>query len=240
MYAIRGKNKKDDKMSRILIIEDEPEMANGLKDNFEFDGHEVFIAPDGETGKNKALDQNPDLIILDIMLPKKSGFDVCKELRSEGITTPIIMLTARGQEIDKVLGLELGADDYITKPFSVRELLARVKAVLRRYSDRQESKDSLLQIGRLKIDPLHYYAEDEQGEVELTHKEFEILKFFIENKGKTISRDQLLDNVWGYEVYPTSRTVDNHILHLRKKIEYNPENPRHLLTVHGIGYKYIE
>lgn len=227
-------------MSRILIIEDEPEMADGLKDNFEFDGHDVLIAEDGEIGKNMALDKDPDLIILDIMLPKKSGFDLCKELRSEGIKTPIIMLTARGQEIDKVLGLELGADDYITKPFSVRELLARVKAVLRRYSDKIESKGSVLQIGRLKIDLNRYHAEDEKGEVELTHKEFEIIKYFIQNKGKMISRDQLLDDVWGYEVYPTSRTVDNHILHLRKKIEYNPENPRHFLTVHGIGYKYVE
>jgi DNA-binding response OmpR family regulator len=227
-------------MAHILIVEDEPEMANGLKDNFEFDGHMVSIAQDGEIGKEMAINGTFDLIILDIMLPKKSGFDLCKEIRSGGISTPVIMLTARGQEIDKVLGLELGADDYITKPFSVRELLARVKAVLRRYTDKTESGKSMHEMGRLKIDFQHFYAEDEQGEVELTHKEFELLKYFIRNTGKTISRDQMLDNVWGYEVYPTSRTVDNYILHLRKKIEYNPERPRHLLTVHGIGYKYIE
>jgi DNA-binding response OmpR family regulator len=227
-------------MARILIVEDEREMAAGLKDNFEFDGHTVYIAEDGEIGLDMALSEKPDLIILDVMLPKKSGYDVCKEIRARKLTTPIIMLTARGQEIDKILGLELGADDYMTKPFSVRELLARVKAVLRRSEHDVKDISETQKIGKITVDFQHYEATDENGKVEFSHKEFEILKYFLANRGKTISRDQLLDDVWGYEAFPTSRTVDNHILKLRKKIETDPARPRHILTVHGIGYKYID
>ena len=227
-------------MARILIVEDEREMAAGLKDNFEFDGHTVYIAEDGEIGLDMALSEKPDLIILDVMLPKKSGYDVCKEIRAQKLTTPIIMLTARGQEIDKILGLELGADDYMTKPFSVRELLARVKAVLRRSEHDDKDIAEKQKIGKITVDFQHYEASDENGKVEFSHKEFEILKYFLANRGKTISRDQLLDDVWGYEAFPTSRTVDNHILKLRKKIETDPARPRHILTVHGIGYKYID
>lgn len=227
-------------MARILIVEDEQDMAFGLKDNFEFDGHDVLIASDGEEALKMAQQDNPDLIILDIMLPKKSGLDVCKELRAEGRKLPIIMLTARGQEVDKILGLELGADDYITKPFSIRELLARVKAVLRR-SERNESEEpNQHQFGKIRVDFDHYTAWDESGHVDMTYKEFEILRFFLENKNRTISRDELLDKVWGYEIYPTSRTVDNHIVKLRKKIENDPMKPKHIITVYGIGYKYIE
>jgi len=226
-------------MPHILIIEDEEEMALGLKDNLEYEGHEVSIAEDGETGLQMALDNPPDLIILDIMLPKKSGYDVCKELRARKVITPIIMLTSRGQEIDKVLGLELGADDYITKPFSVRELLARIHAVLRRtVSDTDEGE--ICRIGGLFIDFVHYTAKNEKGEVKLTHKEFELLKYFWQHKGHSISRDELIENVWGYDAYPTSRTVDNHIVKIRKIIETDPSHPRHILTVHGIGYKYVE
>jgi DNA-binding response OmpR family regulator len=224
-------------MSRILIIEDEEEMALGLKDNLEFEGHEVDLAGDGELGLKKALEYQADLIILDVMLPKKSGFDICKELRSKNIKTPIIMLTARGDEIDKILGLELGADDYLTKPFSVRELLARVKAVLRRTPD---TECHVVAIGKIEVDFNHYVAKENNTEIEMTHKEFEILKYFIERKAQTVNRDQLINDVWGYEAYPTSRTVDNHILKLRKKIETDPANPKHILTVHGIGYKYIQ
>ncbi|HOT96568.1 MAG TPA: response regulator transcription factor [bacterium] len=224
-------------MAKILIIEDEPEMARGLRDNFEFDGHTVAVAADGEEGLKRALEPGIDLIILDVMLPKKSGLDVCRELRAARHTTPVIMLTARGQEIDKVLGLELGADDYITKPFSVRELLARVKAVLRRTGGQGESAP--VQMGRLTLDFASYHAEDATGEVELTHKEFEILKYLHQHKGETISREQLLTEVWGYEASPTSRTVDNHMLLLRKKLEEDAEHPRHILTVHRVGYKYI-
>lgn len=227
-------------MARILIIEDEIEMVQGLKDNFEFDGHEVAIASDGEKGLEMALTVSPQLIILDIMLPKISGFDVCKAIRHKGLATPIIMLTARGQEIDKVLGLELGADDYITKPFSVRELLARVKAVLRRYEDFSTSIPAQFnQIGKLKVDFAQYRAMDERSEVELSHKEFEILKFLLIHKGQTVSRDQLLNEIWGYEAFPTTRTVDNFIVKLRKRIEDDPDHPRHIITVYGIGYKLL-
>jgi DNA-binding response OmpR family regulator len=226
-------------MARILIVEDEKEMALGLKDNFEFDGDQVFIASNGIEGAEMARSVKPDLVILDVMLPGKSGFDVLKGLRSENITTPVIMLTARGQEIDKVLGLELGADDYITKPFSVRELLARVKAILRRTAG-QVSPALLQTMGRLEVDFEHYTARDTTGEVQLTHKEFELLKYFLEHRGKVVSRDELLDRVWGYDEYPTTRTVDNYVARLRKRIESDPEHPRHILTVHGTGYKYIE
>jgi DNA-binding response OmpR family regulator len=225
-------------MAKVLIVEDEHEMAMGLKDNFEFDGHTVLIANDGEAGFQLAYSEKPDLMILDVMLPKKSGLDVLKELRAKEYNLPIIMLTARGQEIDKVLGLELGADDYMTKPFSVRELLARAKAVLRRSAGNQfHSKHKM---GKLTLDFEHYVAKDDNGDVELSLKEFEILKTLLEHKGQTITRDQLLDKVWGYDVYPTSRTVDNHMVKLRKKVEENPGRPKHILSVHGIGYKYIE
>jgi len=227
-------------MARILIVEDEAEMARGLRDNFEFDGHEVMIAGDGETGLQMAIEDSPQLIILDVMLPKKSGFDVCKELRARGLSTPVIMLTARGQEIDRVLGLEIGADDYITKPFSIRELLARVKAVLRRSTNDNRTPAAVYRIGKLKVDLERYAAEDERGSVELTHREFEILKYFLEHKGEVATRDELLDEVWGYDHYPTSRTVDNFIVKLRKKIEADPRHPRHILSVHGVGYKFIE
>ena len=226
-------------MPKILIIEDEPEMLMGLQDNFEFEGYEVITASDGVAGLEAALSENADLIILDIMLPEKSGFDVCKELRAKNIDTPIIMLTAKGQEIDKVLGLEMGADDYMTKPFSVRELLARVKAVLRRYKHNQKSMSKYI-LGNVEIDFDKYIAHKDNVDLNFTHKEFEILKYFIQHRGETISREKLLDDVWGYEAYPTSRTVDNHILKLRQKIEKDPAHPRHILTVHGIGYKFID
>ena len=226
-------------MNKILIVEDEPDMLMGLEDNFQFEGYEVISAKDGEDGLDKALNNKPDLIILDLMLPKKSGFDVCKELRAKGSKIPIIMLTARGQEIDKILGLELGADDYLTKPFSVRELLARVKAVLRRYEKPQESQQEKISLGDIEIDFQHYSAKKGNDNLNFTHKEFEILKYFLQRKGQTISRAQLLDDVWGYEAYPTSRTVDNHILKLRQKIEPDPAHPTFILTVHGIGYKFI-
>jgi len=225
-------------MSRILIIEDEKDMAAGLRDNLELEGHDVIIAEDGVNGLRLAIEKQPHLIILDIMLPGQSGFDVCKELRARDLDTPIIMLTARGEEIDKVLGLELGADDYVTKPFSLRELLARVKAVLRRYQS-EEPAEKFRQFGTVFIDFERYIARDERGEIEMTHKEFELLKYFFAHKEQTVSRDDLITKVWGYDAYPTSRTVDNFILKLRKKIEPNPARPVHILTVHGIGYKFI-
>ena len=227
-------------MAQILIIEDEIEMAQGLKDNLEYEGFQVSLAHDGETGLELALEESPDLILLDIMLPLKSGFDVCKQLRTKNTTIPIIMLTARGQEIDKVLGLELGADDYITKPFSLRELLARIHAVLRRVSEKESKlSDAVQKMGKLIVDFNRYSAKDEKGDVTLTHKEFEMLKFFRQHRGEAISREILIEKVWGLDVFPTTRTVDNHIAKLRKKIEPDPSRPQHILTVHGIGYKFI-
>ena len=226
-------------MTRILIVEDEPDMAAGLKDNLEFEGYSVEIAPDGEIGLELARMNHYDLILLDVMLPKMSGFDLCKSLRNDDIKIPVIMLTAKGQEIDKVLGLELGADDYITKPFGLRELSARIKAVLRRSNQPDSPDGNMVAMGNLRIDFEHYIAEGPEGPVELTHKELEILKHFHTHENETVSRDDLLNKVWGYEVFPVSRTVDNFILNLRKKLESDPSHPKHILTVHGIGYKYI-
>jgi DNA-binding response OmpR family regulator len=225
-------------MSRILVIEDEAEMANGLKDNFEYDGDEVSVASDGESGLAAARERTPDIIILDVMLPGMSGFDVCRKLRSEGNTTPILMLTARGQEIDKVLGLELGADDYMTKPFSIRELLARVRAILRRTGG--SSPGGECRMGRLVLDFDRHVAHDDHGEVGLTHKEFELLKYLYTHRGDTVARDHLLQHVWGYETFPTTRTVDTFIARVRKRVEPDPNRPRHILTAHGIGYKFVE
>ena len=226
-------------MARILIVEDEVEMGKGLKDAMEFEGYETETANDGETGLEFALNGNFDLIVLDLMLPRKSGFDVCREIRNRKINVPILMVTARGEEIDKVLGLELGADDYITKPFSLRELLARVKALLRRYLDSERSLADRTTIGSITVDFEHYSVTDSRGKVEFTIKEFDILKYLVQHHGETVSREKLMESVWGYDEAPTSRTVDNHILRLRKKIESDPANPVHILTVHGIGYKYI-
>lgn len=223
-------------MASILIIEDEPAMQLGLKDNLEVDNHNVDTSSDGEDGLQKLKSGKYDLALLDVMLPKLSGFDVCKAARTAGIDTPIILLTARGEEIDKIVGLELGADDYITKPFSVRELLARIKAILRRS---QSSDSSKINIGRLTIDFSSFQCEENGAEVKLSHKEFEILAFLVKNKNKVVSRYDLLENVWGYEEQITTRTVDNFIVRLRQKIEVNPNQPKIILTVHGAGYKMI-
>lgn len=228
-------------MARILIVEDEPAMRMGLKDNFEFEGYEVEMAVDGQEGLDKVNGGRFDLIILDVMMPKMSGFDVCKALRKMGIMTPIIFLTAKSEEIDKVLGLELGADDYLTKPFSLRELLARVKAILRRVDSQTGSKSSQgqIQLGRLSVDLDQYTATLAGEAVRMSHKEYEILQFLIEKKNEVVSRYDLLNKVWGYESQPTTRTVDNFILRLRQRIEENPNDPKVILTVHGVGYKMI-
>ncbi len=226
-------------MANILIVEDEEQMRLGLRDNLEFEDYKVDMAADGDEGLEKILNNSYDLILLDVMLPKKSGFDICKEVRSKDIKTPILMLTAKGEEIDKVLGLELGADDYITKPFSLRELLARIKAVLRR-SDGSTRSIKKVRIGKLSVNFSTYEAYDEDEVIPMSHKEFEILKYLWEHKNETIERDTLLNEIWGYEDMTTTRTVDNFILKLRQKTEDDPANPKHILTVHGIGYKYIE
>jgi DNA-binding response OmpR family regulator len=226
-------------VSKILIIEDEPDMVLGLKDNFEFEGYEVQTAADGAAGLERARAQKPDLVILDIMLPKLSGLEVCKTLRSEGFEAPIIMLTARGQEIDKVVGLELGADDYVTKPFSIRELLARVRAILRR-TDGAKKRLSRYRFADLELDFETYRAKKGGEPLDMSPREFELLRYLIERKGETVSRDRLLEDVWGYESYPSTRTVDTHIAKLRAKIGDSGSEPRHILTIHGMGYKFVD
>lgn len=222
---------------KILIIEDEPDMVMGLKDNLTYEGYVVITSTTGLEGLGKAQMENPDLIILDLMLPDVDGLDVCKKLRDNKINIPVIMLTARGQEIDKVIGLEAGADDYITKPFGIGELLARIRAILRRQERRKGI--GIYRFSDIEIDFVHYQATKGGKCIELTPREFEIMKLLIENKDFTVSRERMLDEVWGYKVFPTTRTVDNHILKLRKKIEDDPHNPRHILTIHGKGYKFI-
>lgn len=224
--------------ARILIAEDEPNMRLGLKDNLEFESYEVELAIDGKQALEKARAGNYNLILLDVMMPEMSGFDVCKRLRKEEIDTPIIFLTAKGEEIDKVLGLELGADDYIIKPFSLRELLARVKAVLRR-TETVAANESVLTIGSITFDFQRYEAFENGEPVKLSHKEFEIVHHLWENRNTVVSRDQLLKEVWNYENQPTTRTVDNFILKIRQKIEENPNSPKYILTVHGAGYKMV-
>lgn len=226
--------------TRLLIIEDEPAMQLGLKDNLELEGYQVDIASDGEDGLSKLKTGTYHLVLLDVMLPKLSGFDVCKSARAAGISTPIILLTAKGEEIDKVVGLELGADDYITKPFSLRELLARVKAILRRSQSVAVAKEeSKITIGRLVIDFVLFQTEQDGVEIKLSHKETEILSYLHKNKNRVVSRYDLLENVWGYEEQITTRTVDNFIVRLRQKVEINPNQPKIILTVHGSGYKLV-
>ncbi len=238
MSRLGSENPGDIALPKILIIEDEPDMALGLRNNFEYEGYEVFTAADGEEGLNLALRMRPDLILLDLMLPKLSGLDVCRQLRSRSAQTPIIMLTARGQEIDKVIGLEIGADDYVTKPFGLRELLARVHVQLRRKSI-QETESGTYRFGETEINFTGHQAFRKGKQLELSAREFELMKYFVAHRGETITRDQLLDEVWGYDNFPLTRTVDNHIARLRQKIEENPAEPQYVITVHRIGYKFI-
>lgn len=224
-------------MTKILIVEDEPKMVAGLRDNFEYEGYEVLTAHDGIEGLERALATSPDLIVLDVMMPKMSGLDVCRQLKMKRPSIPIIMLTARGQEVDKVVGLELGADDYVTKPFSIRELLARVKAVLRRSHALPQDQDRH-SFGDVEVD-MHACRVTKDGmHVEFTTKEYELLKYFLCHPGQSLSRERLLGEVWGYEVQTNTRTVDAHLVRLRQKLEPNPEQPRFFLTVHGTGYKF--
>jgi len=231
------KNKMD-RRTRILIIEDEPAMVSGLRDNFEYEGYDVISAGDGLAGLERALSDDPDLVVLDVMMPRMSGLDVCKQLKAKLPSMPIIMLTARGQEIDKVVGLELGADDYVTKPFSIRELIARVKAVLRRVSQPPAAPE-VYRFNDVEVNIRGNEVRRAGAPVELSAKEFALLAYFISHPAETLSRDRLLDEVWGYDNYPNTRTVDTHILRLRQKLEPNPEEPRFILTVHGIGYKFV-
>ena len=224
--------------AKILIVEDEPNMVAGLRDNFEFEGYTVITARDGVEGLQRALDESPDLVVLDVMMPRMSGLEVCKQLRAKRGSIPIIMLTARGQEVDKVVGLELGADDYVTKPFSIRELLARVKAVLRRTAVVPKDLDQHA-FADIEVDLKRCRVLKSGKVIDVSSKEFELLKYFICHSGEILSRDRLLEEVWGYDNYPTTRTVDTHLVRLRQKLEPDPEQPQYFLTVHGTGYRFV-
>lgn len=224
-------------MHKILVVEDDRNILRGLVDNLEMEGYKVVTASDGEAALKKAKEAAPDLIILDIMMPKMNGFEVCKQLKAKGSAVPIIILSAKAQESDKVLGLELGADDYVTKPFSPRELLVRVKAVLRRAGAPAKVKD-VYDLGDIRIDFNKYLIYKEGKEERLTAAEYKILKLLIANSGEPVSRHTILAEIWGEDV--TSRTVDTHIWSLREKMEEVPGSPKHIVTVHRIGYKFIE
>jgi DNA-binding response OmpR family regulator len=223
-------------MSRILIIEDELPMRTALQDVLEAEGYRALAAADGASGLARAIAEKPDLILLDIMMPKLDGYAVCAELRRLSNPVPILMLTAKGQVEDRVAGLDVGADDYLVKPFSTEELLARVRALLRR-SQRQTKAPAMLTLGEVRIDLVKQTALRGRKALHLTAKEFAMLRLMAGSPGEPISRERFLDAVWGYTAFPTTRTVDNHIASLRGKIERNPDEPRWIKTVHGVGYK---
>ena len=224
---------------RVLIVEDDPAMLRGLKDNFQYEGYTVRTAADGEAGLQAALDGKPDLIVLDVMLPKINGYEVCRLLRKAGLEAPIVMLTAKGQESDIVLGLNLGADDYVTKPFSIRELLARAGAFLRR---RRQPKEDLLRFGEFRLDcasrRLLRAGKGRQAEIPLTPKEFDLLEFFLRRAGRALTREEILKRVWGFSVFVTARSVDRCVNTLRGKIEADAAAPRFVQTVRQIGYRF--
>jgi two-component system, OmpR family, alkaline phosphatase synthesis response regulator PhoP len=224
---------------RILLVEDEAGLILTLTDRLRNEGFEVTSATDGEQGLSFALSESFDLIILDVMLPKKNGLDVCRDLRQKNITTPILMLTAKGETIDKVLGLKLGADDYLTKPFEVMELLARIEALLRRSPQLANNSPDAFRFGDVQIDFRRAEVSKNSQPVELSAIEFKLLQFLVENRGAVHSRDKLLDEVWGYDAMPTTRTVDVHVAWLRQKLEPNPKHPQYIQTVHGLGYKFV-
>ena len=226
-------------VSRILVIEDDPAISRGLADNLRFESHDVLTAGDGEEGYRLIRERAPDLVVLDVMLPKLGGYELCRKIRAEGSAVPILMLTARSDETDRVLGLDLGADDYVTKPFSIREVLARVRALLRRaHPPRPEIPE--LRRGDVVVDFKRYEATKRGQRVEMTRKEFGLLRLLASRAGEVLTRDELLDEVWGYETTPTTRTVDNHIASLRAKLEDDPSHPQHLITMHGVGYKWVD
>lgn len=225
-------------MPRILLIEDEAGLAEALEYQLERNGYSVDRAGDGSTGLDRFRTTGPDLVLLDLMLPALSGEDVCRAIRAES-DVPIVMLTAKGDEIDRVLGLELGADDYVTKPFSTRELLARIKAILRRTERRTEDGGAVLEAGDIRLDRDRFEVSVEGRQVRLTPKEFELLEYLMENQGRALTRDSLIERVWGEDYFGDTRTLDVHIKRVRAKTERDPSAPRHLLTVRGIGYKFV-
>jgi len=225
-------------MKKILIIEDEVNMIEGLRFNLEARDYTVIASQDGETGLKRAVEEQPDLIILDLMLPGINGYEVCKKLKGSNPEIPIVMLTAKSQESDIITGLDLGADDYITKPFSILELLARINAMLRRSGTNSTIPD-LFQFGNIEINFCKYEASKHGKTLKLSPREYEILRYLVEKKGEVVTRDDLLNQVWGYESFPYTRTIDAHIATLRKKIEDRPEEPEMIITIHGKGYKFL-
>ena len=223
-------------MHRILVVEDEPAIALGLEDDLRMEGYQVEVANDGDTGSRRGQEGTFDLIILDVMLPKKDGFEVCREVRRAGVRIPILMLTAKAREAEKVMGFELGADDYVTKPFGTRELRARIKALLRRATGEVET-DSV-QFGDVEVDFARGEVRRHGEAVDLTPIEFKLLGLFVRARGRVLSRDHLIDGVWGKDTYTSARIVDNHIANLRRKIEDDPADPRYLKNVRGLGYRF--
>lgn len=226
-------------MKKILIIEDDPALLTGLSESLTSEQYSVTKAEEGQKGYTLASQNDFDLILLDLILPLKDGFEVCRDLRKEGKNTPIIMLTSKNEEIDKVLGLEMGADDYMTKPFSLKELLARIKALLRRAQPAEPGVEKY-SFGNVTMNFKKMEIEKNGSPVKLSATEYKILKYFVEHEGEVITRDKFLDDVWGYDAFPTTRTVDNYILSIRKKIEDDPASPEHIVTVHTAGYKFIQ
>jgi two-component system alkaline phosphatase synthesis response regulator PhoP len=225
-------------MRKVLIVEDDEAMSVALRDGFTYEGYAVTVAKDGEAGLHLATTAGPDLILLDVMLPKMTGLDVCRKLRTDGSGVPIIMLTARGQEIDKVLGLKLGADDYVTKPFGFMELMARVEALLRRASGKSGGRAETYRFGEVQVDFKKAEVRRKGKQIEMSARELRLLQYFIEHRGEVIPRERLLDEVWGYDETPMTRTVDMHVAKLRKKLEGRASHPEFLVTVHGMGYKF--
>jgi two-component system alkaline phosphatase synthesis response regulator PhoP len=224
--------------ARLLLIEDEPGLVMTLSDRLAAEGYDVQSATDGETGLTRAASEHFQIIVLDGMLPRRDGFDVCRSLRQRGIPTPILMLTARGQVVDRVVGLKLGADDYLTKPFEMAELLARLEALLRRAPRPQATPGGTFQFGDVHVDFRKAEVTRGGSPIDLSAREFKLLCYFIEHRGATLSRDELLNEVWGYNAMPSTRTVDVHVAWLRQKVEVSPRKPQFIHTIHGLGYKF--
>jgi DNA-binding response OmpR family regulator len=225
-------------MTKVLIVEDDPGILRTVADNLKFESYEVVTAVDGETAYKLQQGRHHDLIILDLMLPLMSGLELCRKLRAEGDQVPILMLTARSEEADRVRGLDLGADDYVTKPFSVPELMARIRALLRRASS-SAALPAMLRFGQVEVDFKKYAARRRGKPIEMTRKEFDLLRFLASREDTVVTRDELLNKVWGFDSYPVTRTVDNHVASLRAKLEADPARPVYIQTVHGVGYKFV-
>ena len=225
-------------MTRVLVVEDDPGILRTVSDNLKFEKYDVITAMDGETAYKLQQTHRPDLIVLDLMLPRMGGLELCRRLRADGDQVPILMLTARSEESDRVLGLDLGADDYVTKPFSVPELMARIRALLRRSSS-ASGLPVMLKFGEVEVDFKKYVARRRGKPIEMTRKEFDLLRFLASREDTVVTRDELLNKVWGFDSFPVTRTVDNHVASLRAKIEADAARPVYIQTVHGVGYKFV-